>query len=366
MKKLLILAALAALALGACTKNEVVTNGPGDEVSFSVYTGRAVTKATNVIGIDTLKRNGFGVFAFYTGQNTFATAKPSTPNFMNNQKVAFKDGKWAYDPIKYWPNNSGDKVSFFAYAPYNSAKTWSADSTVTFEVNNAVLGQVDFLFAPPKKDQTKQTGKDSLGFTFKHALSKVGLKVAYVRDSTTYEKANGAAIEDSTMIVIDSVILIPVDGFYKEGKINMMKDTATWTATALTTKKIDSLKFGNTANFKRDSAAVTGKRPAGQIVTATLDTLNNDNSYMMIIPQNFSTNGINVVVKYHVWTRDKGLADGVSKVTNRITTNFKPTFLPGKQYFLNLLLGINSVKIKAEVAPWYDGTDSDIYLPANN
>lgn len=366
MKKLLILAALAALALGACTKNEVVfdNNDVGDAVSFSVYTSRTVTKAdaTNVIGIDTLKKYGFGVFAFYTGQDSLKAKTNPAPNFMNNTQVKFESGKWAYSPIKYWPNNPNDKVSFFAYAPYSDTTTWKADSKkIHFEVQKDVKGQTDLLFAKGLTDKTKQGYKDSLKFEFKHALSKIGLKVAYVRDSVSYNADNGKAIEDSTKIVIDTVYLIPADKFYKEGDLDMMKDTVYWTAGSA---KIDTLKFIAETNFKHYAAA-SDSSAAGQVVTNKLDTLNNDNSYMMIIPQDFSTNGINVVVNYHVWTKDQLLTDKYSKIENKVTTKFKPTFLAGKQYFLNLYLGVNSVKIKAEVADWVDGTDSDIYLPQN-
>ena len=41
---------------------------------------------------------------------------------MHNQMVKF-DGTnnvWTYSPVKYWPNRQNDKISFFAYAPYES------------------------------------------------------------------------------------------------------------------------------------------------------------------------------------------------------------------------------------------------------
>ena len=30
-------------------------------------------------------------------------------------------GGWTYSPVKYWPNNKNDKISFFAYAPYETS-----------------------------------------------------------------------------------------------------------------------------------------------------------------------------------------------------------------------------------------------------
>lgn len=41
---------------------------------------------------------------------------------MYNQAAEYdsKTSAWTYSPIKYWPNRDGDKISFFAYAPYES------------------------------------------------------------------------------------------------------------------------------------------------------------------------------------------------------------------------------------------------------
>lgn len=375
------LAALAAFAITSCQKNEVLvdSDSEGDPIAFGVYSGRTVTKAsepTNVIGIDSLKRMGLGVFAFYTGQDTWSSySSKTTPNFMNNTQVKwdYTNKKWVYSPIKYWPNNTSDKVSFFAYAPYDASKVWNSSNPYThFVVNETVLSQVDLLFALGLTDKTKQSGKDSLLFAFKHALSKVGLQVAYVRDSTTYEKADTAKIESATVVVIDSVYLTPkTSGFYKEGDVDMTASSAAAAWKIGTTPTYHTVyKLGSEKNFKSHTAAATN-HAAGQIVVDSLVQLNNDNSYIMMIPQDFSSGtyaaGVDVTVKYHVWTADSKLSGGYSKITNKITTNFKLKFEAGKAYTLNLLLGLNSVKIKATVDDWTDVTPgTDVYLPANN
>ena len=95
--------------------------------------------------------NGFGVFAYYTGTNTYeqknGTSNTLAPNFMYNEHISWKSTKWDYEDaakVKYWPNEvtnnttkgvddqdndadnnpattdytHGGNVSFFAYAPY--------------------------------------------------------------------------------------------------------------------------------------------------------------------------------------------------------------------------------------------------------
>lgn len=128
MKKFLILAATAAVALVACNKQDApqapeLNNGDQTPVTLGANIARTRAGAAGLMDLDLLKQ-GFGVFGYYTGSNSYDDQ--ATPNFMFNQKVENTGSAWTYAPIKYWPNQYGsaaisddvDKVSFFAYAPY--------------------------------------------------------------------------------------------------------------------------------------------------------------------------------------------------------------------------------------------------------
>lgn len=137
MKKKLFLFATAAMIMAACSNTDEieiapVDNNNTDAISFDVYAQRATTRAgvagdltTDALKTGTHKDAGFGVFAYYTDNNSYDAF--STPNYMFNQQVKW-DGTsaWTYSPIKYWPNEYGsnalsddvDQVSFFAYAPW--------------------------------------------------------------------------------------------------------------------------------------------------------------------------------------------------------------------------------------------------------
>lgn len=145
MKKIFLFAAAAAL-MAACSSEELSYNAPeqttdGDAINFSIYTPRNVTRAglaggydatekygvtTNTLKTGRHKDAGFGVFAYYTDGEDYASAN-TFPNFMYNQQVKW-DGTsaWKYEPVKYWPNEYGqsaisddvDRVSFFSYAPW--------------------------------------------------------------------------------------------------------------------------------------------------------------------------------------------------------------------------------------------------------
>lgn len=122
-------------------------------VVFDAYTQRGIDTRSGYTGLLTcsegtnnLQTEGFGVFAYHTGNGEYS--QRSTPNFMYNQKVAYNGdaGVWDYTPVKYWPNEYGpdagsadmDKLSFFAYAPFVSAVP------ATGRVDDATYGIVGF------------------------------------------------------------------------------------------------------------------------------------------------------------------------------------------------------------------------------
>jgi hypothetical protein len=145
MKKFLVFAAAASL-FAACSNEELATldvqkKAQDPAINFTVYTQRAVTRAglpggndggtPAVYGVTTASLqsgnhdDGFGVFGFYTNDETY-DQQNSLPNFMYNQQVTYTAQGWTYEPVKYWPNEFGDAansddidyLTFFAYAPW--------------------------------------------------------------------------------------------------------------------------------------------------------------------------------------------------------------------------------------------------------
>lgn len=113
-----------------------------------------------------------GVFAstYPAGQNWNEHLKP---NFMYNVEV-FKGRNYKTD--YYWPGRE-EKISFFAYAPYNgrgltfSAQTEAGSPKLTFDVPNSVTDQYDLLVASNKNVLGDKRTVEVL--RFEHALTKV-------------------------------------------------------------------------------------------------------------------------------------------------------------------------------------------------
>ena len=204
MKKAFIFAAAAALALAACSKNEVIEtiNKVPEEVAigFSNYTPNAVTKANDsYVSSTTLVTNKqFAVYAWQTNHGSWLTANPETPNFMNPAVVTWKDDTTdgdenTYSPLRYWP--SGDdpaELSFAAYYPYGgagiTAPTFTTGvGTYAFTAQNTPATMVDFCVADVVNDQeyghtNGGSYKGTVKFTFKHQLTKVQFKFKTVSD----------------------------------------------------------------------------------------------------------------------------------------------------------------------------------------
>lgn len=210
MKKSIIFAAVAAIVLAGCSKNETyVVNTEKDAVSLGAYTGRTLTKGgiTDDMNLKALAEHGFGVFATYSGTNDFETAG-ATNDFMFNQQVTSADegSTWTYSPIKYWPNPTNgqaaddQKVSFFAYAPYADDAAiadatygitgFSIDGTTKHNMLSYTFSKdkpnVDLMWGYKTKDATDPLNvtytinnnltrtTDNVKFVFQHLLSKLG------------------------------------------------------------------------------------------------------------------------------------------------------------------------------------------------
>jgi len=120
MKKILFftVAAATVMALTGCSQSsdladtEVTTQTP---VSFDTYLAKTRAGVLGSQTTGTLMTNGFGVFAYYTTSDYKAGS--TIPNFMYNTKVTGTTNgttiNWTYTPLRYWPNDENDKLSFF-------------------------------------------------------------------------------------------------------------------------------------------------------------------------------------------------------------------------------------------------------------
>lgn len=426
MKKQFLFGMAAVAALCSCSNNEVMEAPESLQtpIAFGTYVGNSVNGRALVndksaiegtIRSGVTNRAGIGVFAYYTGQDTYASAN-GTPNFMYNQQLEYRASKWGYTPLKYWPNNNDDKVSFFAYAPYSpldtdgsatsatdgdnitgfSTNTATGDPTVTFTVNGTVKSQQDLLYADASQnsgatkliDRIKQTTVDNANisiseqvkFDFKHALARIGFNVEASVDKVIpvtgtddddtgiSETHPNGTIAESTTIAVQKVELI--GKFYESGTLNLNNHSWTNLLPADLTERNFTLNYEATPSSDTQNTSESDFNSVAEAVTTTKQQLNANDSYVMVIPQTFLSSNdsgqIKIKVTYTVTTTDANLSGGASTIENVITSSpFEFTFEQGNAYMFNLHLGLTSVKFDADVTSWNDGGNTIVNVPIN-
>ena len=392
--------AMAAFAFASCSQDEVVTQSPevNKAIEFGTYVGRDAVSRAHVIEVSELAEEGFGVFAYYTdesnyvpgdNQSTNDVVETGSPcNFMYNEGVTgvattsnnvttYSTTDWTYSPVKYWPNNPGDKLTFFAYAPYDDAdnnanasgydnivfniqNAMLGDPIITFSVNSEVQHQQDLLISKTRNiDKVKNTSQngvtvtDKVNFQFAHALARIGFTVKAITDEVS---ATDKKLDENTIIVLKNVILAKDAGtqntapstgvFYISGDLNLnqqdvnMTDNnpddnvqvdynpVTWTNPAgvqcftlsknhfVAQSSLTAPQDGELTDVQRAfNLGITQGFVINKENSTSANKLNLDNSYIMIIPQDLSGSGeyFHVYVEYDVITVDGNLNNDLTQ-----------------------------------------------------
>lgn len=381
-KILMAFTAIAAISTVSCTQDEELFDNnsnvqePGEgAVMFGTYLSTAPESRASVMDLPALKEKGFGVFGYYTGDVDYNTVSPGhLPNFMYNQEVTWKGddtdgGMWQYTPVKYWPNNPLEEVSFFAYAPYTdtfgatgitaiTSNTTAGDPKLSFKMDLNVDNQVDLLYSNNAMDINKQTIAEKVNLRFKHALSRIAFKRVAVINENSVENGNedngnselskhGIALTANSTVVINSVS-ISSSQFGESGDLN------------LRTGKWDNYNTGSlTYNLSAENNDFINSTLTPDNATTVMN-LTKDDKYLMVMPtpviDKYSNEQIPVLVtvKFDVITEDPNLAGGQSKITSEVTAPFNFAFQAGKSYNFVLHIGLTSVKLDATVEDWID------------
>jgi len=386
-------------------------------VDFDAYILRSTTRAgkpgdLTADGLKTgiHKSEGFGVIAYYHDGSIYDGHQ--IPNFMYNKQVTYNGTAFDYSPIMYWPNETGDaaqsehidRLSFFGYAPYvdNSPSTGrassSADETgITALTCNTYAGDpmvtyvsefadmkngVDLCWAKPVLDKVKPTVSERVVMNFRHATAKLNVQVnalvddgsldvdgntrIYVRSITFGGIASTGSlilnndaddplwtgVGDSRWLNRDDLTVY--DGRY-DGKEGVM-DNSQESPSGLNATLVQSGKWGaeTTKGVKKTAVNLFASTTTGTDAVKLAEPL-------YVIP---TGDALSVVIEYDIETKDSlittvsdGETPGVS-IPCRIkkTSVISAGLSAGKQYKLQLHLGLNSVKMDASVAEW-DVTD---------
>lgn len=357
MNKFILLAASAALVLGACSKNEV-TSIDDEAIGFGTYAPTSVTKADgSYTGTTTLKSGEkFVIYGYNQGVGNFATTLK--PSFMNNVAVTYgSNGNVfasmnSYSPLRYWPKDEeNNKLAFYAYYPQsgNVVPTVNAEDaglgSYAFTVNSDITKQSDFMIAGLETDETYskkagtvKTNPGVVALTFKHQLTKVRFAVKTDADYA------------ETVIKVTSI------------KLSGVKTSGTLTpsyASATTTTAWSAVAAASSAvTFTVPDVAVTLTTTLQPAAEAAGDV------YLMI-PQTLGDD-VKVEVVYTVQT------DSDAIVTNTQSFNINTvqdaanaaitSWGMNKSIVYNIVIGLHPIIFTGTVSDWEDVTTGSITI----
>lgn len=383
------LIACAALTMTGCSNDEI--NAPqqsqgNNAIEFSTYLGRNAqgSRGTETNDASIKSENaGFGVLAYYTKQDDF-NIKNHTPNFMWNQQVTYSNSAWSYAPVKYWPTKVGDKVSFFAYAPYVaggsangivlSGNSATGAPTATITLPDDPSQTIDFVAAVQmnKTHDNSDNANNNVSFTLLHEMTRV--KVQAKLDKSVYDASDP---KHKTFVVIKNVTFNNKGQFYKSGIYTFSKtdgERGTWTTTDnATAYSLDLNKVMKKETIKVTSAK--GKSGSGdyqkgedgiKLVNTDTVSLFKDDQYLFLIPVASLTDGkATATIEYDIVTEDSKLAVGYS-CTNATKTVLLPagTLKQGISYNYIFTIKLDEIVLNAEVKRWDEtASDSNINVP---
>ena len=370
MKKVLVfgLIAGAGFLMGSCSKDAANSEFSQNAIEFGTYLGRDAQTKGAITSSTSIQNSGFGVTAFYTGQTAWTAYGVATaPNFMYNQEVKYSDGAWSYSPVKYWPTMKGDKISFFAYAPYNAdgikladKNATAANTSLTFTVQDNAANMVDFVAAQVIDAQQKDAaagGQDAVKFNLKHELSRLAFQVKTSDDMAA-----------ESHVVLKEVDLAAGDFFYKSAKYtfgNTSAATGVWSDAQKMTA--DYNVAGVLAGFQAQTiGGKTYTAAVRDLKSETAEALFNTDGYLFLIPVEggLAENQAAVTFKYDIVTKDDNLNAGYS-CTEATKTVYLPEGLlkQGKAYNVTFTFNVDQIEVAASVADWATDETSNVDVP---
>ena len=349
MKKYIMVAAVASVALASCTKNEVKPVEVEPEITYQTISTKAGTAAMN-------EANHFISYAYFLEKgNNWDSNSSSAKAYISAAEISFQTDCWKAAKSYYWPKQGS--LTFFAWSDNDA--TPSVTPTPTCSITNGIEvssyditanRNVDFLVADIVKDQTKNTTtvgtwKTGVPTVFKHALSKLVFKVVTVKGGTEHSYTN-----DNVTFTVKSIKLKGVNN-----KLTYSQDWQTAsTASKHTWKDPDPAE-------EIDVPVFTGEYIASNSATALTPA---EGDYSIVIPQSFDANDVLEII-YEIKTEfisGHPVTETVTINDKKLSEVYTAKWEPGKEYTLTIKLGIDEVLWVPTVEDWATGTTADVTI----
>ena len=321
MKKYIVIAIAACVALAACTKNEVKPVAVDQEITFET----AVYKASSKALISTTAyptTASFGTVAYRESSGT--------PKYFGPAEVSYNSSKnyWSTTPAYYWPKN--DALTFMSYSPFKYQESAHSSTAITvtdsynqlaiYDYDVAAHQDTDLMVADIQKGKKANTTQDGGAWqkgvptVFHHKLSQIvaiNFQTVDTQDpSTKKDYANGHDGSSAKPYVAGDqqfyINEVSLKNTCFKGSYSYVYDDSTSPATTTETWTKAATTESSTLWFTEPSAYsnAAGKFIGGEIHPYRTDDTGAaaTNNYILILPQTFEAYA-NKVDAQHIYIK---------------------------------------------------------------
>lgn len=338
MKKYILTAAVASVALASCTKNEVKPVEMDQEITYQTIDTKAAS------AFSTSHKFYSWAYLLASGQN-WANNSATSKQYITNSLIEYVSSSNAWKNLTtsyYWPKKSS--LTFFAWSDATSAPSVTSPATVACSndggikfdnFDTSVDKNKDLLVSKIAADQTYNSSTTSwsagVPTVFYHVLSAMEITAkTNVNYGTTKFKVKS--------VVFKNVLC---KGTYTQGVNATETPIASSWATVSDNSTFDVYSPVSLSDELSTSAT-------------TLDAQAND--VRIFMPQTLPANA-KVAVSYQVTYGDTGITDDVT-IEKDLQSIFTEGWKPGYKYTLNIVIGLDEVLWDPDIQPWEPGTGS--------
>ena len=331
MKKLMILA-VAAIALAACSKTFDTKKSEGAAIGFNTWTEQ-LTKVRTQGSSTFASGDDFAVYGYKE-----VTSPASKTTVFDDVDVNYNGSAWAYTPARFW-DQATDSYTFYAVSPteVGTAATVAPQTGVIASASITFEGNDNDILVADEKTVAKADYGDDVAMVFNHIASLVDFKV---KKHTNLGNAT-VAITSFGLSNIDNTGTFAVDTY------TSTHPDVVWTATAHTGA------YSNTSGVTSVAALPTNVGTSGDFL------INN----LVAMPQTFRTDSNIQTVSIAYTITDEAsngstfstsfnlkLFDDVDDTDN--TDTIIPGWVAGKHYTFYITINANKINFTASITDW--------------
>lgn len=370
---------LTALAMAGCSQNEVTDMNPDAHpvIGFDVYTGVQTRGAETDLAALKVSDAGFDFLAYKTEGNWSTKKADAVPDFLYNEHGTWTGAptnSWGYTNIRFWPTNTTDKISFFAYAPYETSPANGSSKGITLSGQDAKgAPTLDFALTTTNnwkdmvdlvtdnrsdiQDQTAASNSGTVSFKFSHVLTKV----ADIKVKPDQTLGNDIKIYVTNLTLVPGSSILQNKAKYQFSDGNWV--AATGGASYFTTEQdlSDFLNKATNVNWcgyktasvdVSNSTAATSLFPSGQALYFI--PVNNGNGTT-------KASDLKLKITYDIVTKVSNDANVTSNTEKEVELPVN-TFKKGTAHTYTLTIKLNAIVITVDetITDWGTTTGEDV------